>query len=110
LARVVAPGTDLDQVLLHLEELEFLYPLSPTPQREWSFKHVLTQEAVYQTLVRPQREKYHARTAQAIETLSAEHLEEVYEVLVHHYVRSGQRDKAVAYLALANQKAAKSTP
>jgi predicted ATPase len=107
LAHVVAPGTDLDQVLLQLEELEFLYPCSPTPQRELSFKHVLTQEAVYQTLLRPQREDYHARIAQAIETLSAERLEEVYEVLAHHYVRSGQRDKAVAYLALANQKAAK---
>ena len=57
LAKVVAPGTDLDQVLLQLEELEFLYPLSPTPQREFSFKHLLTQEAVYQTLLRPQREE-----------------------------------------------------
>jgi predicted ATPase len=46
LARVVAPGTDLEQVLLQLEELEFLYPLSPMPWREFSFKHVLTQEAV----------------------------------------------------------------
>ena len=57
--------------------------------------------------MRPQREEYHARIAQAIETLSAERLEEVYEVLAHHYVRSGQKDKAVTYLALANQKAAK---
>jgi len=107
LARVVAPETDLDQVLLHLEELEFLYPLSPTPQHEFSFKHVLTQEAVYQTLLRSQREEYHAHIAQAIEVLSAERLEEAYEVLAHHYVRSGQKDKAVTYLALANQKAAK---
>jgi hypothetical protein len=107
LARVVAPGTALDQVLLQLEEAKFLYPYSLTPQGEFSFKHVLTQEAVYQTLLRPQRKEYHARIAQAIETLSAERLEEVYEVLAHHYVRSGQRDKAVEYLALANQKAAK---
>jgi predicted ATPase len=102
LAGVVAPGTDLDQVLLQLEELEFLYPCSPTPQRELSFKHVLTQEAVYQTLLRPQREDYHARIAQVIETLSAEHLEEVYEVLGHHYMRSGRRDKAVEYLVLCH--------
>lgn len=107
LARVVAPGTALDQVLLQLEELEFLYPCSLKPQREFSFKHVLTQEAVYQTLLRPQWEDYHTRIAQAIEALSAEHLEEAYEVLAHHYARSGQRDKAVEYLALANQKAAK---
>ena len=93
LAHVVAPGIDLDQVLLQLEELELLYPYSPTPQREFSFKHVLTQEAVYQTLLRPHREEYHARIAQAIETLSAERLEEVYEVLAHHYVRSGRGTK-----------------
>jgi predicted ATPase len=68
-ARVVIPGTDLDHVLLQLEELEFLHPCSSTPQREFSFKHVLTQEAVYQTLLRPQREEYHARIAQAVETL-----------------------------------------
>lgn len=107
LARVVPLGIELDQVLLQLEELEFLFPLSLAPQRELSFKHVLTQEAVYQTLLRPQREGYHARIAQATEILYAERLEEVYEVLAHHYVRSGNRDKALAYLALANQKAAK---
>jgi len=107
LAQVVAPVIDLDQVLLQLEELEFLYSLSPTPQGELSFKHVLTQEAVYQTLLRPHREEYHARIAQAIETLSAARLEEVCEVLAHHYVRSGLSYKAVEYLTLANQKAAK---
>jgi predicted ATPase len=62
---------------------------------------------MYQTLLRPQREEYHARIAQAIEILYAERLEEVYEVLAHHYVRSSLKDKAVASLALANQKAAK---
>jgi predicted ATPase len=107
LALVVGPGMALDEALLQLEEAEFLHPRSLTPQHELSFKHVLTQEAVYQTLLQPQREQYHARVAQAIETLSAERLEEVYEVLAHHYVRSGNKDKALEYLALANQKAAK---
>jgi hypothetical protein len=38
-------------MLLELAELEFIYPTSIAPQREYSFKHVLTQEAVYSMLV-----------------------------------------------------------
>ena len=62
---------------------------------------------MYQTLLRPKREEYHERIGKAIEALYAERLEEYYEVLAYHYGRSGNKDKAVEYLDLANQKAAK---
>jgi tetratricopeptide (TPR) repeat protein len=107
LAHVVQQGPELEQILLHLEDLEFLYPTTLAPQREYSFKHVLTQETVYQTLLRPKREEYHERIGKAIEALYAERLEEYYEVLAYHYARSGNKDKAVEYLDLANQKAAR---
>jgi class 3 adenylate cyclase/tetratricopeptide (TPR) repeat protein len=95
----------LDQALLQLEDLDFVYPTSLAPDRQYSFKHVLAQEAVYQTLLRARREAYHERAAQAIEALYAERLEEFYELLAYHYGRSGNDDKAVEYLDLANQKA-----
>jgi tetratricopeptide (TPR) repeat protein len=107
LAQVLQQGTTLEQELLELEDLEFIYTTSLTPEREYSFKHVLTQEAVYSTLLRPQREVYHEWVGEAVETLHSERLEESYEMLAYHYVRSGDRDKAVEYLDLANQKAAK---
>ena len=44
---------------------------------------------------------------EALETLYPKRLEEYYEMLAYHYVRSGNKDKAVEYLDLANQKAAK---
>jgi tetratricopeptide (TPR) repeat protein len=109
LAHVVQRGAELEPLLLHLEEQEFIYPTSLTPQREYSFKHVLTQEAVYGTLLRPQREVYHERVGEALEALCPERLEEYYEVLAYHYVRSGNKDKAVEYLDLANQKAARAS-
>ena len=109
LARVVQRSAELEQLLLHLEEQEFIYPTSLAPQREYSFKHVLTQEAVYGTLLRPQREMYHERVGEALETLYPDRLEEYYEVLAYHYVRSGNKDKAVEYLDLANRKAAKAS-
>jgi class 3 adenylate cyclase/tetratricopeptide (TPR) repeat protein len=107
LAYVLQQGPELEQILLQLQDLEFLYPTTLAPQREYSFKHVLTQETVYQTLLRPKREEYHERSGKAIEALYAERLEEYYEVLAYHYGRSGNKDKAVEYLDLANQKAAK---
>jgi tetratricopeptide (TPR) repeat protein len=107
LAQVVEPGTDIEPILGQLADLEFVYVTALAPQRAYSFKHVLTQEAVYQTLLRPRREEYHERIGKALETLYPDCLEEYYEVLAHHYGRSGHQDKAVEYLDLANQKAAK---
>src|SRR5207237_414191 len=107
LLAAVAPveGT-LDELLLQLEDLEFVYVTSLAPEREYSFKHVRTQEVVYQTLLQPQREQYHERIGQALEALYPDRLEEYYELLAYHYARSANADKAVTYLDLASQKAA----
>jgi class 3 adenylate cyclase/tetratricopeptide (TPR) repeat protein len=105
LAQVVEPGTAIEPILGELADLEFVYMTALAPQREYSFKHVLTQEAVYQTLLRPKREEYHERIGKALETLYPDRLEEYYEALAYHYGRSGNKDKAVEYLDLANQKA-----
>ena len=66
LAQVVEPGTDIEPILGQLADLEFVYVTALAPQREYSFKHVLTQEAVYQTLLRPRREEYHERIGKAL--------------------------------------------
>ena len=96
-------------MLLELLDLEFIYLTSRALQGEYSFKHVLTQEAVYGTLLRPQREMYHERVGEALEVLYPDRLEEYYELLAYHYVRSGNKDKAVEYLYRANRKAAKAS-
>jgi tetratricopeptide (TPR) repeat protein len=107
LAQVAPQVVELEPVLRELEALEFLYPTSPAPQREYSFKHVLTQEVVYQTLLRSKREDYHERIGKALEALYPDRLEHYYDVLAYHYAHSGNAEKAVEYLDLANRKAAK---
>ena len=62
---------------------------------------------MYGTLLRQRREEFHERIGTALEALYPDRLEEYYEVLAYHYVRSGDKDKAVEYLDLANRKAAK---
>jgi predicted ATPase len=109
LLQVVPGDVALEQILGELTDLEFVYPTSLTPQREYSFKHVLTQEAVYNTLLRAGREVYHERIGTAMETLYADRLDEFYEVLTYHYTRSANTDKAVQYLDLAHQKATRAS-
>jgi tetratricopeptide (TPR) repeat protein len=102
-----ATGTELglDHALAELEELEFIYLTQVTPDRQYSFKHVLTQQAVYDSLLRPRREALHERIGQAIEAIFRERLEEHYELLAYHYVHSANAAKAVEYLDAANRKA-----
>jgi len=51
-----------------------------------------------------ERREIHGRSAQAIEELYADRLEEHYELLAHHYERSGNAEKAVHYLILSGEK------
>src|SRR5262249_54799288 len=57
------------------------------------------------TVLHERRKALHERTAQAIESLYSAKLEDHYSALAHHYSRSGNTPKAVAYLHLAGQQA-----
>ena len=72
---------------------------------EYIFKHALTQEVAYNSLLLERRKVLHERTAQAIEALFHSRLEDHYSELAHHYSRSGNTQKAVEYLQLAGQQA-----
>jgi class 3 adenylate cyclase/predicted ATPase len=88
-----------------LQTKEFLYEQPAFPEVEYLFKHALTQEMAYSSLLQDRRKVLHERTAQALETLYATTLGEHYSELAHHYTRSGKTEKAVEYLHLAGQQA-----
>ena len=66
---------------------------------------MLTQEAVYGTLLAGRKTQLHRQAGEAIEALYADSLAEHYEALAHHYDRSDANDKAVEYLLKAGEKA-----
>jgi tetratricopeptide (TPR) repeat protein len=105
LLNVLNDRSGLDHGLAQLQDLDFLYVTSLTPHREYSFKHVLTQQVVYDTLLPTLRQDLHACAGHAIEVLWADRLEEVYELLAHHYAKSRDADRAVEYLGRASRKA-----
>src|SRR5262249_24068661 len=57
------------------------------PEVEYIFKHALTQEVAYGTVLLEQRKVLHEETARAIEQLFHDHLDEHYDELAHHYER-----------------------
>ena len=102
---VAQPEDTLFQVLAALQAKEFLYEQPAFPEVEYIFKHALTQEVAYGTLLQDQRKTLHERTGQAVETLYRTNLEEHYSELAHHYTRSGNTNKAIQYLGLAGEQA-----
>jgi len=102
--------TDLaeQELLSHLSVLkdsELLYERGIYPQSTYIFKHALTQEVAYNSLLLKRRKEIHEKIGEAIEALSPERLEEHYELLAYHYAQSANPGKALQYLGLANQKA-----
>jgi class 3 adenylate cyclase/predicted ATPase len=99
------PEDDLYCLLSALQRKEFLYEQPAFPEVEYVFKHALTQEVAYNSVLLERRKTLHEQTAQAIEQLYHERLEEHYSELAHHYSRSGDTEKAIEYLQKAGQQA-----
>ena len=105
LASITGMKEDLKSCLLNLQGLEFIYEKQLFPEMEYIFKHALTQEVAYGSLLVKRRKEIHEKIGSVIEQLYAERLEEYYEVLAYHYERSDNNGKALIYLTLANSKA-----
>jgi len=107
LVRRVADGgdDDLERMLAALQIAEFIYEQPATGDIEYTFKHALTQEVAYGSLLIERRKSLHESTAHQIEVLFNSRLEDHYEDLAHHYSRSENSLKALEYLELAAQQA-----
>jgi len=95
---------ELKSYLINLQGLEFIYEKSLFPELEYIFKHALTQEVAYNSLLLKRRKDIHERIGKAIEELYADRLEEFYEMLAYHYSRSDNQEKAYQYLRLSSIK------
>jgi tetratricopeptide (TPR) repeat protein len=100
------PGDTFREGLAQLQAAEFIYETQLFPEIEYTFKHALTHEVAYGSLLAERRRALHARLVEAIEALYAAQLAEHVEILAHHAVRGRVPDKAVRYLREAAAKAA----
>ena len=100
-----APEEELRRGLAQLQAAEFLYETRLFPDSEYTFKHALTHEVAYGTLLQARRKSLHARIVGAVERSHAGRLSEHVERLAHHAVRGEMWEPALVYLRQAGAKA-----
>ena len=106
LVRAVTARSDdaLNLMLGNLQLAEFIYEQPAIGDIEYSFKHALTQQVAYDSLLIQRRKLLHERAGVALEPMFAGQLEDHLNDLAHHYSRSDNISKAVEYLERAGQQ------
>jgi len=95
----------LERMLAELRATEFVYEQPAPDDTEYVFKHALTQEVAYNSLLVERRKLLHERAGRALESIFADQLDDHLTQLAHHYSHSDNIDKAVDYLGRAGQQA-----
>ena len=95
----------LDDLLVDLKKLELIYEKDYFPELSYMFKHALTHDVAYSTLLMERRKNLHCLVGAAIEELYADRLAEQYESLAYHYYEGEDWEKALEYLEKAGDKA-----
>jgi predicted RNase H-like HicB family nuclease len=85
-------------LLQELTRLEFLYKRTGVEEPTYVFKHALTQEVAYESLLTTHRQALHTAAGQALEALYSGRLEEAQDRLAYHYAQTDAAPKAVEYL------------
>jgi class 3 adenylate cyclase/tetratricopeptide (TPR) repeat protein len=99
------PEAELHRGLAHLQAAEFLYETRLFPDQAYSFKHALTHEVAYGSLLQERRRVLHAGIVEALERLAPDRPAEQVERLAHHALRGEVWDKAVTYCRQAGARA-----
>ncbi len=99
------PEAVLHWGLAHVQAAEFLYETRLFPEHEYIFKHALTHEVAYGSLLQERRRTLHACIVEAVEATAGDRLAEQVERLAHHALRGEVWDKAVMYCGKAGEKA-----
>ena len=94
-----------ERILADLQSGEFLYEQPIAADMQYVFKHALTQEVAYNSILIERRKLLHERVGQAIESVFAGQLDDHLARLAHHYSRSDNVSKATEYLGRVGQQA-----
>jgi tetratricopeptide (TPR) repeat protein len=106
LERIIEAGEETQSMVGELRALELIYEKAAHPELAFMFKHALTHDVAYESMLIQRRKALHRIVGAAIEELYRERLTEHYEALAHHFALGEDWERAVHYHELAAQKAA----
>ena len=89
-----------------LKRLEFIHERLDAEERTFIFKHALTQEVAYDSLLEARRKQLHESAGRALQQIYGDRTDEHAELLAHHFQRSSDVERAIHYLQVANRRAA----
>ncbi|MBN1190170.1 MAG: AAA family ATPase [Dehalococcoidales bacterium] len=105
LKRITEIQDQINESLSGLEDADMIRTLSLKPDLEYIFKHALTQDVAYNSLLKKDRQALHERIGQVIEEIFIDRLPDFYETLAYHYKQTNAIYKAVHYLMKSAEKA-----
>ena len=97
----------LDKHLSTLQRAELIQEASRVPELEYMFRHDLTREAAYTSILFRRRREFHRRVGEAVEDLFSERLHEQAHRLAQHFYEAGDRERALKYSAMAGDASAR---
>jgi class 3 adenylate cyclase/tetratricopeptide (TPR) repeat protein len=106
LQRITDAGDEVSSVVEELRSLELIYEKSAHPELAFMFKHALTHDVAYESILIQRRRALHRIVGTAIEELYPDRLAEHYESLAHHFARAEEWERAFLYHGRAAEKAA----
>jgi tetratricopeptide (TPR) repeat protein len=101
------PDGELNRLLNDLQLAELIYEQPAAGDMGYIFKHALTYDVTYKSLLTERRRLLHERAGEAMEVLYHDRLDDHYDDLARHYRASTNAAKAVEYLTLAGRQAAR---
>jgi predicted ATPase len=106
LERITEVGERLDGIVGELRALELIYEKASHPELAYMFKHALTHDVAYDSVLVQRRRALHRIVGSAIEELYRDRLAEHYEALAHHFKQAEDWERALHYHELASEKSA----
>jgi tetratricopeptide (TPR) repeat protein len=107
LEAVVVHTGDLVDQLAKLQQQDLVRELTRLPELEYSFRHTLTRDAAYSSILRRQRTQFHRQVGEAMERLYQEAVREHAAELAHHFAGGRDDERAMRYSAMAGEEAAR---
>ena len=100
-------ASQLDRQLGTLQRVELIGEAARVPELEYMFRHELTRDAAYHSILKRRCRQFHRRVGEAIEELFTDRVDEQASRLAHHFDESQDFEKALKYYTLAADTAAR---
>ena len=105
LLAIARSSPSLDADLTHLERSALIVENTSDPEVEYTFRHALTQDVAYESLLSGRRRELHLRVGEAMERIFASRIGEYYSIVAEHYTRGGDWDNSAKFHLSAGQQA-----